>query len=186
MTDETRDTADEDTSDRGYAHVIVDDLPDAPNPTRHKKEVDDAVGATTFGFNRITADPGERLPWGYHEHPDHEELFYVLSGTLLVETPDQVYEVGAGEAFFVPPGHPQRGVAGPDGCTLVAAGAPKASDDAVIAEECPACGEPTDREYAAEVVDGSTTYVLSCVDCGARTDRLFPGPNAPSPDDTDA
>lgn len=182
MADESPDTADGTPNKPGYTHVVVDDLPDAPNPTRHKKEVDEAVGATTFGFNRITADPGERLPWGYHEHPDHEELFYVLSGTLLVETPDHVYEVAPGEAFFIPPGHPQRGVAGPDGCTVVAAGAPKSSDAAVIAEECPACGEPTDREYATEDVDGTPTYVLSCAACGARTDRLFPGPDAPSSD----
>jgi len=27
-----------------YAKVTVADLPDAPNPTRHKKELDEAVG----------------------------------------------------------------------------------------------------------------------------------------------
>jgi len=162
----------------GYAHVAVDDLPDAPNPTRHKKEVDEAVGATTFGFNVIVADPGERVPWGYHRHPDHEELFYVLSGTLHVETPDRDYEVTADEAFFVPRDAPQRAVAGEDGCRLVAAGAPKATDDAVLSEPCPACGAETDREYDALETDEATVYVLTCADCGAETERLRPGPDA--------
>ncbi|MFC7175750.1 cupin domain-containing protein [Halosegnis marinus] len=159
-----------------YAHVVVDELPDAPNPTRHKKEVDEAVGATEFGFNVVTADPGEKVPWGYHSHPDHEELFYVLDGSLLVETPEREYEVAAGEAFFVPRGKPQRAVAGGDGCRLVATGAPKATDGAVIEEECPECGETTGRDYRAEEVDETTVYVLSCAACGAETDRLTPGP----------
>ena len=38
-----------------YPTVAVDDLPDAPNPTRRKKEVDEAVGATAFGFNVYVA-----------------------------------------------------------------------------------------------------------------------------------
>lgn len=160
-----------------YAHVVVDDLPDAPNPTRHKKEVDEAVGATAFGFNVVTADAGERIPWGYHRHPDHEELFYVLDGSLVVETPEREYEVAAGEAFFVPRGKPQRAVAGEQGCRLVAAGAPKATDDAVISERCPLCGEETGRDYRVEELDGTTAYVLTCDACGAETDRLTSGPS---------
>jgi hypothetical protein len=48
-----------------YEKVAVEALPDAPNPTRHKKEVDEAVGATEFGFNVYQATPGQRIPWGY-------------------------------------------------------------------------------------------------------------------------
>jgi quercetin dioxygenase-like cupin family protein len=160
-----------------YEHVVVEDLPDAPNPTRHKKEIDEAVGATAFGFNVITAGPGEQVPWGYHRHPDHEELLYVLDGRLRVETPEGEYNVDAEEAFFVPPGAPQCAVAGEAGCRLVAAGAPKEADEAVLAEECSECGEPTDREYNAEEIDETTVYVLSCANCGAETKRLTPGPD---------
>ena len=35
-------------------------------------------------------------------------MFYVLDGTLSVETPEGTYEVAAGEAFVVEPGSPQR------------------------------------------------------------------------------
>lgn len=161
----------------GYEHVRVEELEDAPNPTRHKKEVDEAVGAGTFGFNVMVADEGQQLPWGYHEHPDHEELFYVLAGEVAFETPEGEFAVGPGEAFFVPAGHPQKGVATEDDTRVVAAGAPKDGDDAVVMEECPECGAETDRDYQSVVEDGGTAYVLYCADCGAQVDRLEAGPS---------
>ena len=160
----------------GYQHVDVTDLPDAPNPTREKKEVDEAVGATAFGFNVMTADPGEQLPWGYHRHPDHEELFYVVSGALRFETPDEEFRVATGEAFFVEPDSPQKAVAVGDGpAVVVATGAPKAADDAVVEERCPACGETTDRTHEEDVEDGERVYHLLCTSCGERTATLRAG-----------
>ncbi|RAW45917.1 cupin [Halorubrum sp. 48-1-W] len=154
--------------------VAVEDLPDAPNPTRHKKEVDEAVGATEFGFNYYVADPGERLPWGGHRHPDHEELFYVLDGTIEVETSAGVLPVSAGEAAFVPPDTTNLARATGEGpARVIAVGAPKDSDGAIIEEPCPACGAESDRTYA---VDGDD-YVLSCSACGTAVDRLTPGPS---------
>lgn len=161
-----------------FSHVTVDELPDAPNPTSHKKEVDEAVGATEFGFNVVVAEPGEKLPWGFHRHPDHEELFYVLSGTVVFTTGDGDYEVAAGEAFFVPRDRGHRGVAvGDEPARVVAVGAPKASDGAVIEEACPSCGETAGREFHSEAVDETTVYVLSCAGCGEETDRLTAGPD---------
>lgn len=157
-----------------YEHVRVDDLPDAPNPTSHKKEVDEAVGATEFGFNVYTADPGERIPWGYHRHPNHEELFYVLSGELEVETAEGTVRVREDEAFFVPENAPQKARAvGDQPARVIIAGAPKQSDEAIIEEECPECGDVTDRTYE---VGNEETYVLHCAACGAETDRFHAGP----------
>jgi quercetin dioxygenase-like cupin family protein len=156
-----------------YRKVAIDDLPNTPNPTREKKEVDEAVGATEFGFNVFRAGPGEQLPWGYHRHPEHEELFYVVGGELVVETPEREYAVGAGEVFFVPPGHLNLARAvGDETAEVVAVGAPKGDDGATIEEECPACGDVTDR--TSEVVDESeeTVYVLSCAQCGVETSRF--------------
>ncbi|MFC5136280.1 MULTISPECIES: cupin domain-containing protein [Haloferacaceae] len=153
--------------------VAVEELPDAPNPTRHKKEVDEALGVTEFGFNYYVADPGERLPWGTHRHPDHEELFYVLEGALEVELADDVLVVHAGEAVFVPPDTTNLARAtGEVPTRAVAVGAPKETDGAIITEECPSCGEESDRSYE---VDGDD-YVLSCTACGEVVDRLTPGP----------
>lgn len=160
--------------DYDYRKVSVEELPDAPNPTRHKREVDEAVGATEFGFNLFVADPGERAPWGYHRHPTHEELFYVLEGALHVETPVDEFQIGPGEAFFIPADHPNCARAGNEGARFIAVGAPKDADGAVISEVCPDCGEQTDRDYRVE--DDGAVYVLLCSDCRAEVDRLTAGP----------
>jgi len=177
----------EHTREGNYRHVRVADLPGGFTPARSKKEVDEAVGATTFGFNVYEADPGEMLPWGTHRHPAHEELFYVLEGELVVETPDREYVVGPGEAFFVPTDHRNRARGGEDGpVRVVAVGAPKASDTSIIEEYCEVCDEVTRREY--ELVDDTTdetdgdadgddreggrVVVLSCRNCGTETRRF--------------
>lgn len=157
----------------GYRKVTVEELPNTPNPTTAKREVDEAVGATAFGFNVYTAAPGERLPWGRHRHPDHEELLYVLAGELVVETAEGEVHLEPDDAFFVPPDHPNLARAvGEKPARVVAIGAPKDRDGAVIEEACPACGEVTDREYAVVPDGDAETYVLSCAACGAETDRF--------------
>lgn len=157
-----------------YRTVTVDDLPDAPNPTRHKKEVDEAVGAGAFGFNVYVADPGELVPWGRHRHPDHEELFYVIEGEVVVETPNGEFSVSAGEAFFVPADAPNKARAvGESPARFIAVGAPKSVDGSIIEERCPSCGEVTRWEHARE----DETVVLTCGSCGAETRRFGPGPD---------
>jgi quercetin dioxygenase-like cupin family protein len=163
----------------GVRRVRVDDLPSGLSPARAKREVDEAVGATAFGFNVYEADPGELVPWGRHRHPEHEELFYVERGTLVVETDAGTETLEAGEALFVPPDHHQRAVAGAEGVRFVAAGAPKATDGSVIEEECESCGEVTRWEARVEsdgVEDeGGRTVVLTCGECGAETRRFSSG-----------
>jgi len=158
---------------RDYRTVRIDDLQNTPNPTREKKEVDEAVGATEFGFNVYRAEPGEPFPWGYHRHPDHEELFYVLDGEVEVGTEEGTVHLGPGEALFVPPDRRTLArAAGDDTAELIAVGAPKATDGAVIEEECPDCGAVGDREYDVREAEGATWYVLTCEACGAETDRF--------------
>ncbi|PSQ06181.1 cupin [Halobacteriales archaeon QS_6_71_20] len=174
------DAPEEADADEGYGYrtVDIDEVANTPNPTRVKRELDEALGVSAFGCNYYEADSGERVPWGRHRHPDHEELFLVLSGELAVETPDGEFRVGADEAFFVPEDAPNRAVAvGDDPCRFLAIGAPKESDGAVICEPCPACGAETDREYEVENEgDGERPdveeYVLYCADCGAEADRF--------------
>jgi quercetin dioxygenase-like cupin family protein len=168
----------DDTEDeRTYRHIHVEDARDAPSLTDHKYELDEAVDAREFGFNVYVASEGQRLPWGRHHHPDHEEVFYVLEGGLVVEIgPEgeaETLRVGADEALFVPPGTLNRAVAAADGTRVVAVGAPKANDGAVIEERCRACGASTGRDY--EVEDGGDVYVLYCSECGAEADRLVAG-----------
>jgi mannose-6-phosphate isomerase-like protein (cupin superfamily) len=166
-----------------YPRVQVDEVSDTPNPTAHKREIDEALGANAVGFNLYVARPGERLPWGYHYHPDHEELLYVLDGKLEIETDGRLdressFRVGAGEALLIPAGAPQctRAV-GESSARVIAVGAPKDADSAVIEEYCPACEKRTDRTYEPIEAEGEPIYVLSCTECGTETDRFGAGPD---------
>ena len=155
----------------GYPTVRVEDIENAASPATAKREVDEALGIDSFGFNVYTVAPGERIPWGSHRHPDHEELFYVLDGELTVDTPDGSIRLGAGEAIGIPRNQPNCAHnAGEDVVRVVAAGAPKETDDAVIEEHCPACEAVTERR--SERRDGGDTVVLFCTGCGAATDRF--------------
>ncbi|MFB6360065.1 MAG: cupin domain-containing protein [Halobacteriales archaeon] len=159
-----------------YRKIAVDDLPDAPKPTRHKQELDEAVGASRFGFNVYVGDPGEAVPESSHRHPDHEELFYVLNGELVVETADSTYSVEAGEGFYVPADPPNNACgAGDQPARFVAVGAPKTVHEGVINQRCEACGGRTDRESERD----EEPVVLSCATCGAVTNRFGPGPADP-------
>lgn len=161
----------------GYRKVDPEELPDAPSPTTHKKELDEAVGATAFGCNLYEAEPGQQISMGYHYHPDHEELMYVVEGELRFETPDGEFEVSAGEAFFVPMGAEQKGYAtGDRAARFLAIGAPKAEDHAVIREPCEACGETTEREFGTETDGERRTVVLTCSECGTECERFVAGP----------
>jgi len=44
----------------------------------------------------------------WHDHPDTDEAFIVLEGTLVVEFRDGHVEIGAGEMFVVPKGTEHR------------------------------------------------------------------------------
>jgi mannose-6-phosphate isomerase-like protein (cupin superfamily) len=43
-----------------------------------------------------------------HYHEEQEEIFYVIEGTLHVETPEQEYLVKSGQALVVEPNSPQQ------------------------------------------------------------------------------
>jgi len=60
------------------------------------------------GLRVYEAEPGEQLPVGYHYHDAQVEAFYVLEGTLNVETPGEEFCVGTDQAFIVEPGNPHR------------------------------------------------------------------------------
>lgn len=159
-------------SEYDYRKVDVEALESVPALCREKKEVDEEVGAEAFGFNVYEADPGEQIPWGYHRHPEHEELFYVISGALAFETPEDTYRVESGEAFFIPEDHPNEAQAvGDEPARVVAVGAPKATDQAVLSEECPECGEVTDREFEKVRENDEQVVRLYCTNCGALVEE---------------
>jgi quercetin dioxygenase-like cupin family protein len=162
-----------------YEHLAIEDVPNVIAPSDEKREIDEAVGAAAMGVNVYVARPGQSIPFGMHSHPDQEELFYVIAGELVFETPDEDYRVGADELFFVRPDSPHRArAAGDEPARVLAIGAPGEADAATIAELCPHCGETTDRDFAIDDAGPERELVVSCASCGAETDRYTRGPAA--------
>jgi mannose-6-phosphate isomerase-like protein (cupin superfamily) len=92
----------------GYHHVGVAGIDPASDRPNSKRSSADTPGLENGAVSRYEAEPGEEIPLAYHYHDDQEEVFYVLSGTLAVETPEETHEVAADEAFVVEPDSPQR------------------------------------------------------------------------------
>ena len=92
----------------GYHVVDPEAVAPAPDRPCTKRSISDAAGLQNLGCHHYAADPGEQVPLAYHYHDEQEEVFYVLAGTLAVETPEGTYEVEAGRAFAVEPESPQR------------------------------------------------------------------------------
>jgi len=115
----------------GY-HVID---PSSVEPTPDRPCVQRALGETAglenAAVNLYEADPGDQIPLAYHYHDDQEELFYVLSGELHVETPEGELVAGEDELFVVEPDSPQRAFNPSDATETVrvlAVGAPAVDD----------------------------------------------------------
>ncbi|MDY6817154.1 MAG: cupin domain-containing protein [Halobacteriales archaeon] len=90
-------------------HVLdPDDLPGSPDHPCDRRSITEAVGLHALQLARYELAPGETLATEYHSHDRREEAFYVLSGTLVVETPERTYEVPADRLFVVTPDSPLR------------------------------------------------------------------------------
>src|SRR6056297_3255194 len=116
----------------GYHVVDTDEVEPDPDRPCTRRSLSELGGLTNMAINRYTAEPGEMLPLAYHYHDEQEEAFYVLSGTLHVETPEGTYEVDENGLFAVEPGSPQRAF-NPETATaaveVLAIGAPPVSGD---------------------------------------------------------
>lgn len=89
---------------------VVD--PEAVDPTAEhpcdRRSITDHVDLSTLAAAMYTIAPGEQLSRSYHYHEQREELFYVVEGTLTVETPVGEHSVGAGDVFVAKPESPHR------------------------------------------------------------------------------
>ncbi len=116
----------------GYQTVDATGVDPEPDRPCELRRLSDAASLKQMAVNRFEAQPGEQLPLAYHYHDQQEEAFYVLSGTLHVETPEQEFVLGPDELFAVEPGSPQRAHNPEDAAesvTVLAIGAPPVSDD---------------------------------------------------------
>lgn len=151
-------------------HVSIDDVDSWIGPSSEKRPLSRALGAEHVNVNYYELETGDTIGFGYHHHPDQEELFYVLDGTVTFETEDGDVAVAAGEAVRFEPGEWQLGRnGGSERARVLALGAPADADDAEILRDCPDCGTRT--EVRIERADDSDALVTICADCGAETGR---------------
>lgn len=73
-----------------------------------QRAIGEAAGLENLAVNRYEVNPGESIPLAYHFHDEQEEMFYILKGTLHVETPEGEYTIASDEVFIVEPDNPQR------------------------------------------------------------------------------
>ncbi|GAB7021095.1 cupin domain-containing protein [Halostagnicola bangensis] len=91
-----------------YQIVSPDEIEPLDDRPVDARSISAAAGLDNVGVRVYTAQPGDQLPLAYHFHDEQEEIFYVIDGTLHVETPAEEFAVEAGELFVVDPGSPHR------------------------------------------------------------------------------
>jgi mannose-6-phosphate isomerase-like protein (cupin superfamily) len=119
----------------GYHLVDPDDLDQWDDRPTDVRSLSVAAGYdyqdSKLGARVYELAPGEQSGLAYHSHDEQVELFFVLEGTLHVETPEKEYVVETGQALFVDPGSPQRAF-NPDDAEasvrVLAVGAPSVDD----------------------------------------------------------
>lgn len=119
----------------GYHLVDPDDLDQWDDRPTDIRSLSVAAGYdyqdSKLGLRVYELAPGEQSGLSYHYHDEQLEAFYVLAGTLHVETPDETYVVEADQALFVDPESPQRAF-NPDtadtATRVLAIGAPSVDD----------------------------------------------------------
>ena len=115
----------------GYRVVDPEEIEPAPDRPCELRRLSEAAGLDRMAINRYRAAPGEQIPLAYHYHDEQEEAFYVISGTLSVETPEETYRVEADQFFVAEPGSPHRAHVGDEAegpARVIGVGAPPVSD----------------------------------------------------------
>ena len=119
----------------GYHKVDPEDLEQWDDRPTDVRSLSVAAGYdyqnSPIGMRVYDLAPGEQSGLRYHYHDEQVEVFYVLEGTLHVETPDGEIVVEREQVLFVDPGSPQRAYNPADAdaeTRVLAIGAPSADD----------------------------------------------------------
>jgi len=151
--------------------ISVDDPDEQMGPAADKRPLSRALGTTDLALNYYELAPGDSFGFGYHRHPDQEEVFYMIDGTATFETEDGDVEVTSGEAVRFGPGEWQLGRNdGDERVVALAMGAPADAGETEMLRDCPDCGGRT--ENTVEMGDDRDALVTRCLDCGAETGRF--------------
>ncbi|QKY19760.1 cupin domain-containing protein [Halolamina sp. CBA1230] len=116
----------------GYRTVRTRDVEPTPDRPCELRRLTAAAGLEAVALNRYSVDPGEEIPLAYHYHDEQEEAFFVISGTIEIETPEGTFVVGADELFAADPESPHRAYCPDDAdetSEVLAVGAPQTEGD---------------------------------------------------------
>lgn len=114
-----------------YHVVSTEDLADTPDRSCTRLAIGETADLESVAINYYEARPGEQIPLAYHYHERQEEAFYVLSGSLAVETPEGEFAVESDETFIAEPESPHRAYnpeTAADSVEVLAIGAPPVED----------------------------------------------------------
>jgi quercetin dioxygenase-like cupin family protein len=87
-------------------------LPAAFDVDSLQRDVTDAwksIDLTNVNGNAVRFRVMDGVTANWHTHEDSDELFYVISGKVHLDTEQGTREVGAGQIFVVPAGMRHRG-----------------------------------------------------------------------------
>lgn len=150
--------------------VRIDEIDSLKGPASARRPIADALGAENVAVNYYELDAGEAFGYGYHRHPDQEEIFYILDGSAAFETETGDVEVQAGEAIRFQPGEWQLGRNdGDQRLRALALGAP-AESSTEMKRYCDDCGSR--QLNRIERADNEDELVTICETCGAETGRF--------------
>ena len=151
--------------------VALDDVDTRMGPADVKRPLSTALDAERVAINYYELGPGDSFGFGYHRHPDQEEVFYVQSGTVTFETEDGDVAVSGGEAVRFGPGEWQLGTnRGEERVVALALGAPADAGAAEMYRECDDCGGRTENRI--EMAEDRDALVTRCEQCDAETGRV--------------
>ncbi|QKY19219.1 cupin domain-containing protein [Halolamina sp. CBA1230] len=120
------------------------------------------LGTAEVAVNHYELAPGESFTLSSHCHDEQEEVFYVESGEITFETPDDELTVDAGELLRVAPGEYQLGTnRGDESAAAIVVGAPREEESGKMLLTCGDCGE-----YTPHRLDESDEQYC-CTECGA-------------------
>ena len=87
-----------------------------------------------FGISYQRIAPGFRVPWG-HTHNVQEEVYVVVSGSMLAKLDEDVVELKQWDAVRVPKEAMRSFEGGPEGAEVIAVGAPNTGPGDAVVEQ---------------------------------------------------
>jgi quercetin dioxygenase-like cupin family protein len=150
--------------------IRIEDIDSWMGPASVKRPLSQELDAEHVAINYYELEPGETFGFGYHRHPEQEEIFYLLDGVATFETEREDIEVQAGEAIRFEPGEWQLGRNdGEKRLRALALGAP-AESSTEMKRHCDDCGGR--ERNRIERADDEDALVTVCEVCGAETGRF--------------